>query len=114
MHSQPRSNLFSIDDAKKKKVAAATAPSSSLAVIEEALLVCANEKGQASSVAIRNYVKKKYPQWPKMTYKQAMKRAIAQDRIKLVRGHNLNGTFKQGKNFKKKPEPPGKKGKDVK
>jgi len=104
----------SIDDAKKKKGLAAAAPSSSLAVIEEALLACGNNKGQASSAAIRNFVKKNYPQLSKVIFRNSMKKAIAQDRILLVRGHDLVGTFKKGKNFKKKPEQPGKKGKDAK
>ena len=108
------SRTYSIDDAKKKKGLAAAAPSSSLAVIEEALVVCGDQKGRASSAAIRNFVKKNYPQWPKHVFKLAMKRAIAQDRISLVRGHGLAGTFKQGKNYKKKPEAPGKKAKDAK
>ena len=109
-------SLPSIDDAKKKKGAAATAPPSSVAVIEEALVECETKdnKGKVSSAAIRKFVKKKYPQWPKVTFKAAMKRAIAQDRILLVRGSGLAGTYKKGKNFKKKPEQPGKKGKDAK
>jgi len=105
----------SIDDDKKKKAASAAAPTSgALAVIEEAIVVCANNKGHASAAALRSYVKKEYPQWPKMTYKAAMKRAIAQHRIVLVRGTGLAGTFKKGKNFKKKPDQPAKKGKDTK
>ena len=107
--------LHSIDDDKKKKAASAAAPTSgALAVIEEAIVVCANNKGHASAAALRSYVKKEYPQWPKMTYKAAMKRAIAQHRIVLVRGTGLAGTFKKGKNFKKKPDQPAKKGKDAK
>ena len=102
-------------DDKKKKAASAAAPTSgALAVIEEAIVVCANNKGHASAAALRSYVKKEYPQWPKMTYKTAMKRAIAQHRIVLVRGTGLAGTFKKGKNFKKKPDQPAKKGKDAK
>ena len=69
-------------------------------MIEEALVKCGDNKGRASSAAIRNFVKKNYPQWPKHVFKLAMKRAIAQDRISLVRGHGLAGTFKKGKNFK--------------
>merc|ERR1719229_1458318 len=58
----------SIDDDKKKKAASAAAPTSgALAVIEEAMVVCANNKGHASAAALRSYVKKEYPQWPKMT-----------------------------------------------
>ncbi len=87
----------SIDSSKKKSSSMAVATGSSVAVVEEALRECANEKGLASSIAVKKCVKKKYPHWPKITFKMALKRAISQGAVVQVRG-----SYKLGK---KKAEP---------
>jgi len=83
----------------KLKVASEARPNLEEVVVE-AIKECADSKGVASAAAIRKYVKKNNPTWPKMLLKKGLNRALDKKRIKRVKGLGLAGSFKVDTTYK--------------
>lgn len=70
-------------------------------ILVEAVQATRNARGHASAVAVRKYVKKRCPHWPKVTLKTALRKAVEAKAIVQVKG-----SFKLGpKAAEKKAEP---------
>jgi len=63
-------------------------------VVLEAITAKGDSKGVASAIGIRNYIKKEYPTWPKMLIKKGVLRAVANKKVKQVKGEGFSGSFK--------------------
>ena len=68
-----------------------------MSLIVEAVRETRNGKGVATTVAIRSFVKARRPDWPKVTFKTAMKRAVDKGALVIHSGKGLVGTYKLGK-----------------
>ena len=58
---------------------------SSITTIIEAINDTCDAKGLASYILIKKYVQKQHPSWPKMTFKSALRNAVAKGRVKQIR-----------------------------
>jgi len=75
------------------KALAATKPSKlagpsgtgGITVIIDAIKKCANPKGTASYFAIKKYVQKTNPNWPKMTFKSQLRRSVDKGCVKKIK-----------------------------
>lgn len=56
-----------------------------ISVIIDAIKNCANAKGMASYILIKKYVQKHHPNWPKMTFKSALRRSVDKGRVKKIK-----------------------------
>ena len=58
---------------------------SSVSTIIEAINETCDAKGLASYILIKKHVQKHHPSWPKMTFKSALRNAVAKGRVKQIR-----------------------------
>merc|ERR1719219_1699533 len=59
--------------------------SGTITVIIDAIKSCANAKGMASYILIKKHVQKHNPNWPKMTFKQALRRSVDKGCVKKIK-----------------------------
>ena len=59
--------------------------SSAIGIIIAGIKECADSKGLASYISLKKYIKNTQPAWPKVTFKQTLRRAVQKERIKQVR-----------------------------
>lgn len=94
-----------LDGSRLNKPQAKQTTQNAMDVIQEAIKETGNAKGVASALAIKRYVKKKCPSWPKMTFKKSLLKSIEKGRVIQVTGKGISGSFKNA--------PPGKVSKQV-
>ena len=58
---------------------------SGVQAIVNAIKECANDKGLASYILIKKHIYKSNPNWPKMTFKTALRSAVSKGRVKQIR-----------------------------
>ena len=77
-----------LSDAQAKQTSSArvgpTATSSVTTIIEAINDTC-DGKGLASYILVKKHVQKHHPSWPKMTFKSALRNAVAKGRVKQIR-----------------------------
>ena len=76
-------------------------------VILEAIKETANEKGAASVMAMKKYVAKRCPNWPMMTFKRAVAKALSKQVIVRVKGKGFSGSVKAAPQNKNKGKSTG-------
>jgi hypothetical protein len=69
----------------------------SVSAIVSAIEALADSKGLASHVTLKKFFEQNYPQWPKMTFMGAIKRALAKGRIRQVKASYKVLPQKEGK-----------------
>jgi len=58
---------------------------SSITTIIEAIEDTCDSKGLSAYISVKKYVQKHHPSWPKMTFKSALRNAVAKGRVKQIR-----------------------------
>ena len=58
---------------------------SGVQTIVNAIKECGNEKGLASYILIKKHIYKSNPNWPKMTFKTALRSAVSKGRVKQIK-----------------------------